>query len=100
MMLAGGAVPSREGVMTFAEKLRELREAAGLTEFQVADLAGVPRGTVHDYAVGRRLPSLVNACRIARALGVTCHAFAFCDDVLGEATPPRPGRKPRGKKGE
>jgi transcriptional regulator with XRE-family HTH domain len=90
--------------MTFAQKLRELREQAGLTEFQMADLAGLPRGTVHEYAIGRRMPTLVNACKLARALGVTCHAFAPCDDVLGDVAPPRPGRKPgrtrRRNKGE
>jgi transcriptional regulator with XRE-family HTH domain len=76
--------------MTFAEKLLELREAAGLSQAKLAEASGVPFATVHGYSLGLRRPSLANTVKMARALGVTCDAFADCTDVKG------PGR--RGKR--
>jgi putative transcriptional regulator len=73
--------------MTFAEKLRELREAKGLTEAQLAEASGVTYGSIHAYGLGRRKPSFHAVVKIARALGVTCEAFANCDDVGDDAEP-------------
>ena len=85
--------------MTFAEKLRELRTGKGLSEAKLADLSGVPFGTVHEYGLGRRKPSLTAAVKLAKALGVDCTAFAECEDVGGgkEQAAPSP-RKRKGKK--
>lgn len=82
--------------MTFSEKLRELRDAAGLSEAKLATASGVPFGTVHEYGLGRRKPSFAAVVKIAKALGVTCEAFAECDDVAQEEEPEKPARK--GKK--
>jgi transcriptional regulator with XRE-family HTH domain len=84
--------------MTFAEKLRELRDAAGLSEAKLAQASGVSFASVHEYGLGRRKPSLAAAVKIARALGVSCEAFADCEDVAGEPAP-KAGRpkKPRGR---
>jgi transcriptional regulator with XRE-family HTH domain len=74
--------------MTFAEKLRELRDAAGLSEAKLAAAAGIPFGTVHTYAMGRRRPGFSAVLKIAKALGVTCEAFADCSDLVdGEPEP-------------
>jgi transcriptional regulator with XRE-family HTH domain len=81
--------------MTFGERMRELREAVGLSEAKLADKAGLPFGSVHGYGLGRRKPSFAAVVKIARALGVTCEAFADCEDVGGEE---KPARQPRGKK--
>lgn len=70
--------------MTFAEKLRELRDSKGISEAKLAEASGVPFGTVHEYGLGRRKPSLTAAVKLAAALGVSCEAFAQCDDVTGE----------------
>lgn len=67
--------------MTFAEKLRELRDAKGLSEAKLAEVSGIPFGTIHVYSLGRRKPSFAAVVKIAAALGVTCAAFADCDDV-------------------
>jgi transcriptional regulator with XRE-family HTH domain len=67
--------------MKFADKLRELREAAGLSEAKLAAKSGVTFGCVHNYGLGRREPTFGNVIAIARALGVDCNAFAGCDDV-------------------
>ncbi|VTR94024.1 xre family transcriptional regulator : : HTH_3 [Gemmata massiliana] len=85
--------------MTFAEKLRELRDAKGLSEAKLADLSGVPFGTVHEYGLGRRKPSFAAVLKIAKALGVTCEAFSMCSDLIGEEQPPEPAeKKSKGKK--
>ncbi len=79
---------------TFGEKLRELRDAAGMTQTALSEAAGVPIGTVRDYEQGVRDPLLSNAQRLAKALGVSLDVFP--------PTVPRPkkGRgKARGKKG-
>ncbi len=85
--------------MTFAEKLRELRDAKGLSEAKLAEASGIPFGTVHVYAIGRRKPSFASVVKLAKALGVSCEAFAGCDDIVGEEEdePPAP-KKPKGKK--
>ncbi len=83
--------------MKFTEKLRELREKAGLSEAKLAQASGLPFGTVHGYGLGARKPSLAAALRIAKALGVTCDAFADCEDLVGKPEEPekKPGGRPR-----
>jgi transcriptional regulator with XRE-family HTH domain len=88
--------------MTFAEKLRELRDAAHISEAKLAKASGVSFAALHDYGLGRRKPSVAAAAKIARVLGVTCDAFTDCEDVAGELDRP-PGakkpKKPRRRKG-
>ena len=79
--------------MTFGAKLKQLRESAGLSEKELADRSGVPFGTLHNYGVGIRKPTLAAAIKLAAALGVTCEAFAKCTDVAAE-----PAKKARSKK--
>ena len=84
--------------MTFAEKMRELRDAAGLSEMKLAELTGIAFGTFHNYAIGRRPAPFAAVVKIAKALGVSCEAFAGCDDITGEeapAPPPPPKKKPK-----
>jgi transcriptional regulator with XRE-family HTH domain len=82
--------------MTFVEKLRELRDAAGLSEAKLAEASGLTFASVHGYGLGRRKPSFNAVVRLARALGTTCEAFAGCDDV-GAADDAGASRKPRGR---
>jgi transcriptional regulator with XRE-family HTH domain len=94
--------------MTFAERLRELRDAAGLSEARLAKASGVPFGSIHEYGLARRRPSFEAVVKIARALGTTCEAFADCEDVGGGAEPepvvtvppPRRGRPPKASSAE
>jgi transcriptional regulator with XRE-family HTH domain len=81
--------------MTFAERLRELRDRAGLSEARLAEASGLMFGTVHGYGLGRRKPSFAAVVKIARALGVTCEAFANCTDVSAEEPAKKQPRKPR-----
>jgi transcriptional regulator with XRE-family HTH domain len=70
--------------MTVAEKLRELRTKAGLSEAKLAELSGVSFGAVHNYGLGIRKPTFAAVVKLAKALGVTCDAFADCEDVAAD----------------
>ncbi len=52
-----------------ATSLRELREAAGLTQGQLAEAIGVSRKTINTVENGVFVPSTVIALKLARALG-------------------------------
>jgi transcriptional regulator with XRE-family HTH domain len=80
--------------MTFGQKLRELREAKGLSREALAQASGVPFGTIHGYEISRRAPALAATIKLAKALGVDCTAFADCDDIDGS----KPAKKPTAKK--
>ena len=58
-------------------RLRELREAKGLTQAQLADLIGVSRKTVNTVENGVFVPSTVVALKLARALGSSVEALFF-----------------------
>ena len=81
----------------FAEKLKELRSLAGLTQTQLAEASGSSLGAIRGYEQGDRVPLLPAAVKLARALGTTCEAFADCEDVAAEPAPKKPAR--RKKKG-
>ncbi len=89
--------------MTFAERLRKLRDSKGISEVKLAELSGIPYGTVHTYVMGRRKPSFTAVLKLAKALGVDCTAFAECEDLQGDETeePEEPtAKKPPAKKGK
>ena len=70
--------------MTFAEKLRLLRDKAGLSEAKLAKAAGLPFATVHNYGLGRRKPSLAAGVKLAAALGKDSRIWDDCDDLQQE----------------
>jgi transcriptional regulator with XRE-family HTH domain len=70
--------------MTFAERLRTLRDKAGLSEAKLAEKCGVSFAAIHDYGLGRRKPSFSAVVRLAQALGVTCEAFSDCEDIASD----------------
>ena len=49
-------------------RLREMREARGLTQGQLAELVGVSRKTINTVENGIYVPSTVIALKLARAL--------------------------------
>jgi transcriptional regulator with XRE-family HTH domain len=71
--------------MRFAEKLQKLRKAKGMTRPELAEASGVPLASIHEYIGERRRPTFRAVVKIARALGVTCDAFANCEDIDPEA---------------
>jgi transcriptional regulator with XRE-family HTH domain len=83
---------------TFAARLRRLREAAGLSQADLADRAGMHRFGVAKLEQGLREPAWATVQALAKALGVTCLAFTDEASALpavpeGERpTEPRSGR--------
>src|SRR5262245_38249399 len=59
----------------FAGRLRELREAAGLTREQLAEKAGLKAGGVRDIEQGRRSPQWETVLALCGALGCSCEEF-------------------------
>ena len=63
-----------------ASRLKEARTAAGLTQAELAELAGVSRKTVNTVENGVFIPSTILALGLARALGVTVEELFWLAD--------------------
>jgi transcriptional regulator with XRE-family HTH domain len=66
----------------FAENLKRLREAAGLTQKAFAERLGIPIRTVQNWEQGHREPRIATLAPLARALG------ASVDALVGQAEQP------------
>jgi transcriptional regulator with XRE-family HTH domain len=71
------------------DRIRELREGAGLGREQLAAAAGVSVRAVVQWELGEREPGWFNMLALAEALGVDCTAFTRAP---AERTPAGPGR--------
>ena len=60
-------------------RLKDVRTAAGLTQAQLADLAGVSRKTINTVENRVFIPSTLLALRLAGALDVTVEALFFLE---------------------
>jgi putative transcriptional regulator len=58
------------------ERLRKLRQAAGLSQAELAARAGLTVDSVQNWEQGRSEPSLSRAARLARALGTSLDELA------------------------
>lgn len=76
-------------------RLRELREAAGMSREELAEKAGMKIGGVRDIEQGLRMPYFDTICALGDALGVDCTAFT---QEPKEQEQPRPGRPRKPKK--
>src|SRR4051794_35417525 len=79
--------------MTLAEKLRQLREGAGLTQEKLAERSGINLWTIRGYEQGRREPNWKGIICLASGLGVAVETFADCEEASEQA--PRPRGRPR-----
>jgi transcriptional regulator with XRE-family HTH domain len=70
----------------FGANLRRLRTAAGLTQMELADRAGINFTAVSRLERGDRDPRLSTVARVARALGVS--VAALVQDVGWEEPAP------------
>jgi len=90
----------------FGARLKELREAAKLSQAQLAEQAGMNVFGIAKLEQGQREPSWATVQSLAKALGVDCTAFAGCEDIAGEdggggpsaKTAKGAAKKKRGKK--
>ncbi|MFF4374352.1 helix-turn-helix domain-containing protein [Nocardiopsis dassonvillei] len=69
-MIERGAGVPRPQRMVFGARIRELREAKGLSQEKLADLAGVHRTYMSSVERGQRNVGLDNIVAIAEALDV------------------------------
>ena len=58
-------------------RIREARDARGLTQAELAERIGVSRKTVNTVENGVFIPSTVVALKLARALGSSVEALFF-----------------------
>jgi transcriptional regulator with XRE-family HTH domain len=75
--------------MTFADKLRELREAKGMSRQDFADRVEFSIHTLINWEQGTRMPSFGTVQVICKVLGVACTVFDGCE--FGDAEQ-KPGR--------
>jgi transcriptional regulator with XRE-family HTH domain len=76
----------------FAGRLKELREAAGLTQKQLAEKAGMGQRTVSTLEQGLSEPVWSTAIALAEALGVDLRAFL---EQPAAVPAPKRGRPPK-----
>jgi transcriptional regulator with XRE-family HTH domain len=74
----------------FAGRLRELREAAGWTQGELAERVGVKREAVARWEAGKREPGWSSVLALAEALGVDCTSFTQAPAERRSAGPGRP----------
>ncbi len=81
----------------FGGRLRELREAKGLTQAQLAEFVGVKRDAVARWEADVREPGWSNVVALAQALDVACTAFLEAPTPRPETArgrPPKPAAEP------
>ncbi len=72
------------------KRIRQFRDAAGLSQSGLAEKAGIPIRSVQNWEQGHRLPSVKHLLPLATALGISI-------DALFAPTPPADAPKPRRK---
>jgi transcriptional regulator with XRE-family HTH domain len=76
--------------MEFKDRLKQLRDAKGWTQQQLASASGLGQRSVSNLEQGRNKPTWDSVIALARALGVSCEAFMA---ARGSAKPePKRGR--------
>jgi len=86
--------------MLFKDRLRQLREAAGLTQEQLATKANLPLGSLRNHEQGQRQPSWSAVVKLSKALGVSADVFSDCDDAMKGDDGEKPSKKQPAKKGK
>jgi transcriptional regulator with XRE-family HTH domain len=59
----------------FAQRLKSLRESAGLSQPALAERAGIGVSTLRHFEYGRREPTYATLVKLANGLGVSLSAF-------------------------
>jgi len=79
----------------FAGRLRERREAVGLSQYALAKLSGLTKQALSRLELGAREPTWNTVQRLALALGVDCRAFVDPTIKLPEQEPARSRGRPK-----
>jgi transcriptional regulator with XRE-family HTH domain len=100
-MLVSLGKPSEWGVIThmaFHERLKSLRDAAGLSQEALARAAGISTSAVTKLEQSGKEPSWNTAKKLAKALGVSLDDLAV-DEQTATLSEPTSANKGRRKKG-
>jgi transcriptional regulator with XRE-family HTH domain len=84
---------ARETEETMGERMKRLREAAGMSQPQLARKADIPLPTLRNFEQDRRIPRLDVAARLAKAIG--CNL----EDLAGPVDLPKVKEQPPKKRG-
>ena len=75
----------------FGKRLRAVRKALGLKQFELARRSGIPSSILSNYELNRKTPSFPNLMQLIKTLGVTAdYILGFSPDISG--APSRPGQ--------
>jgi transcriptional regulator with XRE-family HTH domain len=85
---------------TFGIRLKRLREAAGLTQQDLADRAGMHRFGVAKLERDERQPSWATVQALAKSLGLTCSSFEGTVEPPSGDKPARPKGRPKKPAGD
>ncbi|MCE9564419.1 MAG: helix-turn-helix domain-containing protein [Planctomycetes bacterium] len=84
----------------FGERLKRLREAAGVSQYALAKTSGVTAQAISKIEQGDRDPSWSTVVKLAHALGISVADFDAPaeDDKPDDDPPAAPAKKPAPKK--
>jgi transcriptional regulator with XRE-family HTH domain len=80
---------------SFAARLIHLREAAGLSQYELARRTGLTRQTLSRLEMGESVPTWPTVQLLARALGVDCTSFVDPNLQTPSDEPTRARGRPR-----
>ena len=81
--------------LAFADRLKSLREAAGLSQYALAQRSGLTKQALSRLELGENEPTWATVQLIAAALGVDCREFVDPGLKPPAPEPPRPRGRPR-----
>jgi len=64
---------------TFAIRLKKLRTAKGISQFQLGEMLGLKLTTISSYEIGKSQPTMENLIKLAEYFGVSLD-FLMCRD--------------------
>jgi transcriptional regulator with XRE-family HTH domain len=75
-------------------RFKRLREEARMTQTELAEVSGIPLGTLRQWEQDKRIPRFDHAMRVAQALRISLDVLAgFVESAGGDEPPKRRGKK-------
>lgn len=67
--------------MAFSENLKLMRERRSLSQAELANMAGVSQAMIAQYEMGIKVPTVIVAVNIEKALNTTCRELVEGKEV-------------------
>lgn len=67
--------------MSFAENVKRLREAKGLSQGELAEMVDISQPMIAQYEKGLKIPTIITGVLLAKRLGTTCEELV--SDKMG-----------------